>query len=173
MANGDGGLGDFLHPKSMLTPGATGGATLMITNTLGSVFQLELGYVALVVSALFGVLLWALTESAAFWQRIVFFLLNTLIIFCVAMGSNTAGQKITQARTQTASFSLFAPAFAQSPEADAMADKLVEELQSIAQDPNLTAQQKLNEITTELKTGEPAQSDSLSGSKGFFRAWDF
>ncbi|MEM8574677.1 MAG: hypothetical protein AAGF48_08585 [Pseudomonadota bacterium] len=172
MAEGDGERSEFLHAKSMLTPGAMGGATLTITNTLGNVFQLPLGIVALLVSALFAAMLWAVTESAALWQRIVFFLLNTLIIFCVAMGSNTAGLKIVQGRTQQASFSLLTPAYAQDSEA---ADRVVRDVESITQNPDLTAEEKLNEITLELEAAKPEtiQQDSELPTKGFFRIWGF
>ncbi|ODR93790.1 hypothetical protein AUC70_09065 [Methyloceanibacter stevinii] len=175
MANGEGGLSDFLHTQSMITPGAAGGLTLTITNTVGNVFHLPLGYVALGVSALFGVVILAVTATAPVWQRCAFFVINTLIIFCVAMGSNAAGQQIVHARTQTASFSLFGSAHAQSPEAEDEASKIVEEVEAITRDSKLTAQQKVDDIAAELEAGESAdtQSDSLSGSKGFFQTWGF
>jgi hypothetical protein len=175
MANGEGGLGDFLNTKSMMTPGAAGGATLTITNTLGGVFHLPLGYVALAVSALFSALLWVLTQSTSLGQRVLFFLLNTLIIFCVAMGSNTAGQKISDARTQAA-FSLTSAVYAQDTTPnEAEASAVVRDVETITKDPNLTAEQKLNEIGAQLKAAQPtdAAPEPNDTSQSFFRAWKF
>lgn len=83
------GVTEWLNPKSMTTPGVAGGLTLMITNTLGSSFGAPLAWTALAISALFGLVV--LVTNAPIWQRSVFWILNSLIIFCVAMGSNTTG----------------------------------------------------------------------------------
>jgi len=83
------GMTEWLNPKSMTTPGVAGGLTLMITNTLGNSFGTPLAWTALAISALFGLIV--LVVNAPIWQRAVFWILNSLIIFCVAMGSNIMG----------------------------------------------------------------------------------
>jgi hypothetical protein len=75
----------FLHPESMITPGVAGGLTMMITNTLCGVFVLPVPWVGLGISALFGLLVIAATTTL--WKRMIFYVLNTLVVFCMAMGS--------------------------------------------------------------------------------------
>jgi hypothetical protein len=90
---------EFLNPNSMLTPGFAGGMTMMITNTVAG--QFDLGYpwapaIGLLISLLFGLL--AVTATAMpSWQRLVYYLLNSLIIFTVAVGSNTLGRNASDA----------------------------------------------------------------------------
>ena len=76
----------------MLTPGVAGALTLLMTNSLALAFGIPLdylGYAALAISALFAALV--IAGSIPLHQRIVYRVLNTLIIFCVAMGSNVTG----------------------------------------------------------------------------------
>ena len=88
---------EFLNPNSMLTPGFAGGMTMMITNTVAA--QFDLGYpwsavVGLLISLLFGLL--AITATAIpSWQKLIYYVLNSLIIFTVAVGSNTLGRATT------------------------------------------------------------------------------
>jgi hypothetical protein len=85
-------LTEFLNPNSMITPGAAGAFTMMITNTLCQQFsELHLGGTGLVVSFLFGALVFAYTASIP--VRVVYYMINSLIIFTVAMGSNAIGQQ--------------------------------------------------------------------------------
>jgi hypothetical protein len=83
------GFQQFLNPASMLTPGFAGALTMMITNALVQQFSVEPGYVGLAVSFLFGTLIFA--QKGRLWARLVYYVLNSLIIFCVAMGANHAG----------------------------------------------------------------------------------
>ena len=83
---------EFLTPGSMLTPGLAGGTTMAITNVVVSQFQLAPpgpAWVALGLSFLFGLLVWASQEPVL--KRCVYYVLNSLVIFVVAMGSNTVG----------------------------------------------------------------------------------
>lgn len=83
-------LDDFINPKSMITPGAAGGITMMITNTLAAQFAgLPGNWTALALSFMFGAL--TFMYGAALVTRVVFFVINSLIIFVMAQGSNALG----------------------------------------------------------------------------------
>jgi hypothetical protein len=106
-------LDSFLTPEAMLTPGAAGALTMMITNALGVSFSSPRALTALILSFAFGLLV--LVADKPFWVKIVFYLLNSLVIFCVANGANGIG-----AAQQRASLAIINPAAAQtesSPEA--------------------------------------------------------
>jgi hypothetical protein len=90
-------VNEFLNPKSMLTPGFAGAATMVITNTIHSQFALqdsERAPTALVLSLLFGALVFV-AEGIPKWQRVIYYVLNSLIIFSMATGSNSAGTGIS------------------------------------------------------------------------------
>lgn len=165
-------INEFLNQKSMLTPGAAGGSTLLITNTLGSTFGLPLGYVALLISGLFGLLVAALTAGVPVWQRGVFFVLNTLIIFCVAMGTNSAGQKVSEARTTNVTVSFVTAAHAQDASSGVpTASEVVKDVEAIAENPSLTADEKLEAIMEQLDTAGPQPESEKP--QGFFQLWNF
>jgi hypothetical protein len=85
---------EFLNPNSMITPGAAGAFTMVITNTLCQQFeQLPLNYTGLAVSFMFGAVVFG--YGASLPSRVVYFLINGLIIFVVANGSNAIGVRIT------------------------------------------------------------------------------
>jgi hypothetical protein len=84
-----GPLADFLHPQSMVTPGLLGAAAMMGTNALCATFPLDEPIVCLVLSLLFG--LAAVIRDARLLQRVLYYVLNTIIIFSVAAGANTVG----------------------------------------------------------------------------------
>ncbi len=81
---------DFIKSKAMLTPGAAGATTTMITATLVSQFGLPGNWTGLVISLILGLSVWA-DKSVAIYQRIIFYIINSLTIFAVALGLNTAG----------------------------------------------------------------------------------
>jgi hypothetical protein len=86
-----GHLGDFLQPQSMVTPGLLGALVMMGTNSLCTKFPgLNGAVVALVLSLLFG--LAAVIREAPLAQRVLFYVLNSIVIFSVATGTNTVGQ---------------------------------------------------------------------------------
>ena len=85
---------EFLNPNSMITPGAAGAFTMVITNTLCQQFnQLPLNYTGLIVSFMFGAVVFG--YGASLLSRTVYFVINGLIIFVVANGSNAIGVRIT------------------------------------------------------------------------------
>lgn len=84
---------EFLTPGSMVTPGFAGGMTMAITNVLCSQFGILApgpAYLGLALSFLFGLLVWASTETPRL-LRVIYYVLNSLVIFVVAVGSNTVG----------------------------------------------------------------------------------
>lgn len=92
-------LKEFLNPNSTLTPGVAGAMTMMITNTLASQFEVLAAWVpemGLLVSFLFGLVVMAAATAIPFWQRSVYYVLNSLVIFTVAVGSNTLGVAATK-----------------------------------------------------------------------------
>lgn len=84
-------LSDFLQPHSMMTPGLLGALAMLGTNSFCTKFpRLDGAIVCLFLSCLFG--LAAVIKDGPVFQRIVFYLLNSVIIFSVAAGANTVGQ---------------------------------------------------------------------------------
>jgi hypothetical protein len=110
---GQGGtqLEKFLTPEAMLTPGAAGGITTLIANTLYANFGLPPAHIGLVLSFLFGLLVMATPKQI--WAKMIYYVLNSLIIFCVAFG---AGHLVPIPSSQAREHALGAfasPAYAQ------------------------------------------------------------
>jgi hypothetical protein len=90
---------EFLNPSSMLTPGFAGGMTMAITNVVSAQFALSApgpAYVGLGLSFLFG-LLALVSKDVSLLQRGVYYVLNSLVIFVVAVGSNSVGRVASDA----------------------------------------------------------------------------
>jgi len=84
---------EFLNPCSMMTPGVAGALTMTVANTITMQFKLEEPWpavVALGTSFLFGLLVLT-AEAMPVWRKLAFYVVNSLIIFTVAVGSNTLG----------------------------------------------------------------------------------
>src|SRR5256885_9586055 len=84
----------------MLTPGIAGGVTMLIANALWVAFSLPPRCTALVLSFLLGLLVFVATPRPPVWQRAVYYLLNSLIIFSVTIGTNYVGVGATRPPTQ-------------------------------------------------------------------------
>ena len=85
---------DFLNPNSMLTPGAAGAMAMTIANTFAGAFKMSEPWPALValgISFMFGLLVLS-AKATPIWQKLVYYVLNSLVIFTVATGSNSLGQ---------------------------------------------------------------------------------
>lgn len=82
---------EFLNSKAMLTPGAAGATTMILTGSLTAAFNLPGAWVALLISAVFAALVALADESVPVTQRAIFYVLNSLTIFSVAYGLNTVG----------------------------------------------------------------------------------
>ena len=93
-------IDDFLNPKSMVTPGIAGGVTLMISNTLWVQFALPKSWTALVISFLLGALVFSekppKDEASNVGIKLIYFVLNSLIIFSVAFSITQIGHQLFQ-----------------------------------------------------------------------------
>lgn len=87
-------MDDFLNSKAMMTPGVAGTVTTMITGTLVSQFGLPGNWTGLIISLLLGLAVWA-DKSVAIYYRLVYYIINSLTIYAVAIGVNTAGMAIS------------------------------------------------------------------------------
>jgi SPOR domain len=97
----------FLRPESMVTPGALGALAMVITNALANNFSfVSHAYLGIFLSFVFG--LTAIINSNSVVQKLIYYVINSLIIFSVATGSNTIG-------TQTQGVSVLPPAHAFTP----------------------------------------------------------
>src|SRR5712664_4306931 len=100
---------DFLSPSGSLTPAAAGAIVFLIANTLGAVFGLPRATTALTLSALIGALIVARFRAPVL-VRLGYWVLNSLTIFTVALGSNTTLTGLTGRVTLAAgSASFLAP----------------------------------------------------------------
>lgn len=89
------GVGEFLNPKSMLTPGICGAVIMVVANTLGTAFELAgptRSLVCLGLSFLAGTLVFAAGVKKLL-PKIAYYIFNSLIIFSAAAGVNFSGQK--------------------------------------------------------------------------------
>ena len=86
---------EFLQPKAMLTPGIAGGVTMLIANALWVAFSLPPRWTSLVLSFLLGLLVFVAKGGVPVWQRALYYLLNSLIIFSVSIGTNYVGAGLT------------------------------------------------------------------------------
>lgn len=91
---------EFLNPKSMLTPGIAGSLTTLFTNTLAAQFGCPPNYTGLVISFVFGLIVFAAT-STALWLRLVFWIFNSLFIFSIAIGTNQVGVRTAKSTSGT------------------------------------------------------------------------
>ncbi len=80
----------YLNSRSMITPGIAGATTTMITGTLAAQFGLPGNYTALVVSFILGLMVLQ-DNSIVIYQRLMFYVVNSIVIFTMAMGINAAG----------------------------------------------------------------------------------
>jgi hypothetical protein len=96
----------FLSPESMLTPGLAGGMTMGITNALAFQFGLDApqpALIALVLSFLFGLCVFVSAKSnIRRGVKALFWVINSLVIFTVAAGSNSIGTAASMAQATSA-----------------------------------------------------------------------
>lgn len=96
---GKSAVDEFLNPKSMLTPGAAGSLTMAISNSLYIAFAAPAAISTATLSLLFALVVFR-AQRIPFWQRVVFYILNALIIFSVAFGTNAAGASSSRGNPQ-------------------------------------------------------------------------
>jgi hypothetical protein len=115
----NGNFDQFLTPESMLTPGIAGSMSMMIGNTLQHQFHISNGWSILVLSFVFGLLVLATNQSLL--KRSVYYVLNSLVIFCVAAGAISVSSGGDD-KQQAAAFLLIPSAYAQQSTADMQAE---------------------------------------------------
>jgi hypothetical protein len=87
-------LNQFLEPTSMITPGAAGGTVMLIASALNVNFSISTALAAIVLSFVFG-LLCVVSAAYSIPTKALLYVINSLIIFCVATGSGRTLQNIT------------------------------------------------------------------------------
>jgi hypothetical protein len=94
------GLTEWVNSKSALTPGIVGGTTMLVVNTVCCSFGLDRpwdAWIAMAVSALFGYLVVSMDKALDKASvKLVMFVLNSLVIFATAMGTNAVGMKASE-----------------------------------------------------------------------------
>jgi hypothetical protein len=89
-------MNEFLNPKSMLTPGIAGALVMFLSNAIVQQFpEIAFRYVALGLSLLVGGLVFTATAMEIIY-RVGFWLINSLIIFAMGVGSSNIGANLTQ-----------------------------------------------------------------------------
>jgi len=87
-------MDQFLNSKSMITPGLAGGVVTLIAATLSSQFGLPAKWIALAASLLVALLIFFADQVDTVLARLVILILNTLIIFSVAVGTNVTAKAV-------------------------------------------------------------------------------
>lgn len=91
-----GHMNEFLNPKSMATPGAAGGITMFFANALCNTFPvIPFRYTCLFLSFFIGGIIHS-TSKLDIPSRVGFFLLNSLVIFAMGVGTSNIGANIVQ-----------------------------------------------------------------------------
>jgi hypothetical protein len=177
-------IAQFLTPEAMLTPGVAGSLTMMITNALALNFAMPRAWVGLSLSFVFGLLV--LVTSRSVLQKTVFYILNSLVIFCVAAGANGLGA----GSAPRVSLSLITSSFAaeissqnqKTLEYCSNLSSVVEAAQKANQAPDKIVElvKPCQEVTKDLAKGINGQSDlakptdTVAKTTGnFFSPWKF
>jgi hypothetical protein len=156
----------FLSPEAMLTPGVAGGTTMVIANALANNFEIlsrNRSGVGLLLSFIFGLLV--MTSPRQWWVRITYYVLNSLIIFCVAFGSgNLLVAPSAQGPGDTA-YILVPAAHAQNPNTSKPTGEV---------NPSAGPEKSQGADAHGPKTqhpGPPPNASRSNRSWGFFRPW--
>ena len=83
-------LNAFLNSKSMFTPGVAGALCLLLATSLAGQFGLPANWTTLAFSFLLGLVVFG-DKRVQVLQRVVLYVVNSMIIFTVAVGANTTG----------------------------------------------------------------------------------
>lgn len=88
-------MNEFLNPKSMLTPGASGAVMMLIANAITNQFpEFPFRYTALFISFLLGALVF-MSDSIKGLERPFYWICNSLIIFSVGIGTSNIGHNVS------------------------------------------------------------------------------
>lgn len=80
----------FTNPASMLTPGIAGTVVMTVANVLCLQFSLPAATTALALSLLASAVVFVRIDER-WWKNAIYWFFNGLIIFTMAVGSNTLG----------------------------------------------------------------------------------
>jgi hypothetical protein len=170
---------NFVTPEPMLTPGLAGGMTMGITNALAFQFGLIApgpALIALTLSFLFGLCVFVSSRKSARAVKLLFWVINSLVIFTVAAGSNALGMAVpTAPPKQLASRAiemLAAPAHAQEMKWCCVNGSVVlVSDHACAQNKGQAAQSRAQakQICTPLASVKP--NDKPADKPPFFRPW--
>ncbi len=83
-------MDEFLNAKASLTPAVAGAMTTTFTGTLASQFGLPGNWTGLIFSFALGLFVFQHTK-AGLSTKLLLYVVNSLTIFAVAMGLNSAG----------------------------------------------------------------------------------
>jgi hypothetical protein len=102
-------MNDFMNPKSMITPGAAGGAMMLIANSLCNFFpEFAFRYVALGLSFMIGALV-VVAASMHVLERSIYWIVNSLVIFSMGVGASKIAANVTTQRAQDQEASVSSP----------------------------------------------------------------
>jgi hypothetical protein len=157
----------FLTPEAMLTPGVAGAMTMMITNALAQNFELPRAYTGLALSFIFGLLV--LAASKTLISKAVFYVLNSLVIFCVAAGASGIAPAPGPAQTSAAETSFSTASVQEAKPNDACAAK-VQAAQKAGAPP-----EEIVKIVSACQNGNQTPPPQTPGQKPrpFFAPWKF
>jgi len=163
---------EFLNPSSMLTPGLAGIVVMTLSNTLTVVANLPPAYIALALSFLVGALV--LQMGGTVLRRLVYYVLNSLFIFNMAIGGNAVGLQLRQA--EVASVAIVSNAFAQSSthleDLRKQQGQLAEQLAAAQSDDERSRLlERLNAISAEINTA--TNTATPNEPPEFFKVWSF
>lgn len=166
-----GAFSAFLNPQSMLTPGIAGATTMMMANALGRAFDFNVPATGLIISGMFGLLVIVAGEPLV--KKIVYYFLNSLVIFCVAMGSGNIAHEVAVAdapRQETLVLVGVANAQPASADTSVQSTEMLSKIERINRDPNFSAAEKVRQMEQLLKhQAQPAPE--MQKKSPFFQQW--
>jgi hypothetical protein len=185
-------MNDFINPKSMMTPGAAGALVMFLSNAVCFQFpEIAPRWLALALSLILGALVAAAAKPKVL-AATGYWLVNSLVIFAVAVGSvggAVRGTNTTGSNAAAALNMLISGAYAQSAQSSAAAKgpataATVASLQAqleaanarlTAQQAQLAAAHQALASSRKEASAQPSQrADQTSQSKNskqFFKAW--
>lgn len=175
---------EFINPKSMVTPGASGALMMFIVNGLCYSFpELEPRVVALLLSFIIGGVVFKATGLRV-GERTAYWVINSLIIFVMGTGAANIASKASgppervEAIYHEYNWSILSEAMAQEPEnVDEMKRSLeAERVEKERLRMELTSlRAMLHKAESEEKSGSDdkpeARTDSPASTRRFFREW--
>jgi hypothetical protein len=170
---------DFLNPKSMITPGIAGASMMFLVNGLLLPFP-EITpfarYLALALSALFSALVVFQDSTISRLERILYWVINALIIFVVGFGTNSLGQSTSSsaaAKKTSQFFAVISSAYAQKPAATSSDAGVAAKVPPATDEAAKALQVEVDKLRSEnadLKE-KAAQTSKDHQQTSFFKKW--